>query len=488
MITTNTSSSHLQMSLMFSPSTNLQNLMLRRALLKKLSSQNPKLLSQLFNQQISFVKDSSRYKTAICSRRAGKSFALASYLLDIAIKNPNTFNPYIGLTRKSAKRIMWPIFKRITKDAGIKCQFKEADLEIHFENRSMIFLCGANDESTSENLRGNPYKLVCIDECASYRGHIDTLVDEILIPALVDNRGSMCLVGTPSPDFESYFYKATTDKRLGWSTHHWTMFDNPHIIDANEFIEDIKQKRGWSDDNPILLREYFGKWTKSLDDMIYRFNPLKNVYSELPKFKMNKVIGMDIGYNDGTAFVVLGFNIKESPNVYLLDCSLKTKLTTSEAQEHLLKLVREHNPISIVADSGALGKMIVEEMKQRTGLHINAAEKAGKMAFIELVNADLCAGKIKVDEEHAIIKEWNSLMKIKNAQGKLVEDPSVHNDISDAFLYAYRECHHYFHKEKVVSNIVPGSIEYYQQQENEMLKVISDKYKQQRLQEQDQWI
>lgn len=472
----NPSSSRSTTSLACTSSSKITQLKMLQALYSKLTSKHPSLRKQLFNKQVDFVKDTNRYKTAVCSRRAGKSFALATYLADTALTYPRTLNPYIGLTRKSAKRIMWPIFKRILTDSGIKCQFKEADLEIHFDNGSMIFLCGANDESTSENLRGNPYKLVCIDECASYRGHIDTLVDEILIPALVDHRGSMCLVGTPSPDFESYFYRATTDKKLGWSTHHWSLFDNPFITDAKEFIDDLKQKRGWTDDNPILLREYYGVWTRSLDDLVYKFNPLKNVFSELPSHKMNYVVGLDIGHNDATAFSVLGFNLDASPNVYLVESLRLTKAVVSDIQVHLLNFVAKYSPISVVADSGALGKMIVEELMQRTSLLINAAEKIGKMAFIEVMNSDLRAGKIKVAEDADVIEEWKSLMILKNAQGKMVEDPREKNDLSDSFLYAYRECKHYLHRDKT-PEVKYGTKEYFDKEEQRMLEEAERKHR-----------
>lgn len=429
------------------------------------------LFENLFQEQREFLEDKAKYKTAICSRRAGKSYLFATALLHSALSYEETFNPYISLTRKSARRIMWPILKKLNSKYNLKGQFKEADLEIEFPNRSTIFLCGANDENVAETLRGNPYKLVCIDECASYRGHIEYLIDEVIDPALMDHAGTLCLAGTPSADFESYFYKATTGRLPGWSKHTWTMFDNPFTPNAREFVEELKVRRGWTSDNPILLREYYGLWTRSSDDLVYAFNPLKNVYTELPKGELYYIIGFDIGYNDATAFSVIGFNFEISPNVYLIESIKHNKVTQTEIQILLQGLVAKYTPINIVADTGALGKMIVEEMKQRTGLMIESAEKQGKMAYIELMNADFIDGKIKVDEEHLIIQEWNSLLKVKNAQGKLVEDPTEANDLADSFLYAYRYCKHYFFKEKPVP-VKPGSAEFYALEEKKMFEQI----------------
>jgi len=184
-------------------------------------------MTGLFDQQVKFLKDESHFKIARCSRRAGKSYACARYLLNVAMGRPDANCVYLALTKKSAKRILWGLLKKMVKEAGTKATFLENDLAIEFQNGSFVYLLGANDETVAETLRGSPWDLVVIDEVASYRGHLEELIDENITPALIDHEGTVALIGTPSQDFSSFFYKA--DHSESWSHHSWTMFDNPFI-------------------------------------------------------------------------------------------------------------------------------------------------------------------------------------------------------------------------------------------------------------------
>lgn len=376
---------------------------------------------------------------------------------------------YIGLTRKSAKRIIWNVFKKLKARYALKFEMKEADLEIVFENGSQIFIYGANDEGVAETLRGNPYKKVVIDEVASYRGHITELIDDILIPALVDLRGTITLIGTPSADFASFFYAVTHGKEAGWAVHHWTMFDNPHIPDPQAFLDDLKKRRKWTDDNPKLLREYYGKWARSNDEFAYKFNPLINVYAELPKFKMEYVLGLDLGYNDATAVSILGFNREYSDEVYVVESVKQSKLIPSRMAKLVRQMAEKYDPIRMVADCGGLGKAIVEEMRQRHNLPLVMAEKNNKIAYIELMNSDMQEGKIKVSDDNPVIEEWYDVTLEKTSQGRVVENPAIPNDVSDSVLYAWRECKHFFHEPKK-EGPKPGTKEYFDKIEADIIK------------------
>jgi len=69
----------------------------------------------LFEQQLAFINDPSSFKTALCSRRAGKTYASCYYLIETASKHPDSLSAYIALTRTSAKRLMWMELKRANR-------------------------------------------------------------------------------------------------------------------------------------------------------------------------------------------------------------------------------------------------------------------------------------------------------------------------------------------------------------------------------------
>ena len=70
------------------------------------------LSRSLFKEQVDFIKDPSRRKAAICSRRSGKSYAAGRYLIQEALDCDNTVCVYIARTREAAKRILWTSLKQ----------------------------------------------------------------------------------------------------------------------------------------------------------------------------------------------------------------------------------------------------------------------------------------------------------------------------------------------------------------------------------------
>jgi len=418
----------------------------------------------LFAQQLAFVKDPATFKSGCCGRRAGKSWCCAVALYYAAMTTGNSISVYLALTRRSAKNIMWRLLKKIAQKYSLNVEWSETELVAKLVNGSEIWLFGANDETTAENLRGNPYKLVVFDECSSWRGHLENVVDEIIVPAVLDMSGSIALIGTPSADFMSLFYRAN-NKLQEYSRHHWDVRDNPHLNGA-KFIADLKRLKGWDDDNPILLREYFGKWVRSLSDNIYHYNPLRNSYSELPDFHLIKIMGIDLGYNDDDAIEVLGYNPEHTNKIYRVDGFKKNKLSIHDLALKIIEMRDRYQPSEIVMDEGALGKKIGEELRIRYHLPVSAADKAEKLTNIEFLNADLDAGNVLIREDSDLAQEWLNLGWADDSRKK--EDPRAANHSSDAFLYAYRKCRPYFYQTPVPA-FASNSEDYWRAEEKRML-------------------
>jgi hypothetical protein len=350
------------------------------------------------------------------------------------------------------------------QELGLEVQAAETDLILKFGNGSEIWLAGANQEDVAETLRGHSYRVVILDECASFRGHIDELIEEILEPALIDEDGELWIMGTPSWDFSSYFYKAN-HKPEEWDSFHWTLFDNPHIPNAQAWVDDLKRRRGWSDDNPILLREYFGLWIKTMEQMVYLFNPLRNVFSSLPNLQHN-VLGVDLGFEDKMAFSIVS-HAEHSPVAYVRHSEKHHHMLIHDVAQRIKKFQAEFEIHKVVIDEGGLGKSIAEELRQRYQINCQAAQKQNKRAYIELFNSELREGRILVAEDNPVVKEWNTL--IWDDESKKVEKPGLANDVSDATLYAWRESF-YYSEEPVIQKPKFGSAEFFDAEEKRMLE------------------
>jgi hypothetical protein len=395
----------------------------------------------LFEEQLAFINDPASFKTALCSRRAGKTYASCYYLIETASKYPDSLSAYIGLTRSSAKRLMWTELKKANRKYHIGMTFNNSELICTFPNGSQIVLTGANDEADIDKLRGSAYRLVILDEAASFGAHMEELVEEVLEPALIDHNGVLAMIGTPNAACAGMFFKATTDPRFGYSNHGWTILDNPHIPHAQEWLDKRMNQKGWDANHPVYLREWKGQWIRSDDSLVYKYNPDRNFYTELPHHEhdFDYILGVDLGYEDATAFVIGAYS-RDLPHFYVVDCYKQTKMLPSEIAERIQAYNEQYRFTSIVADTGGLGKSIVEEFRQRWALSIRAAEKRNKDSYIELMNSDLACGHIQVQKESPVVEEWKLLQWDEDRRK---EDSRFENHLSDACLYAWRESKHY---------------------------------------------
>jgi hypothetical protein len=434
-------------------------------LLKLLEFENQigSIYDRCFPKQREAALHPSKRKVIRCSRRAGKTELACYALIKNALAGPDGISLYIALTRKSAKRLIWGRLKRVLRELEIGFEASETELIVKLSNGSEIWLAGANQEDVAETLRGHAYRIVILDECASFRGHIDILIEEILEPATLDENGEIWIMGTPSWDFTSYFYKANHNPD-GWTSFFWTLFDNPHLPNAKEFVEQIKKRRGWSDDNPSLLREYGGRWIRSHENLVYHYNPLKNLYSELPEFAY-KFLGVDLGFEDKAAFSIVA-HAEHSKQAFVIHSEAHHRLLPFQIAERIDELMGEHDLTSIVIDEGGLGKSIAEEYRVRYQIPCKPAKKSEKRAYIEFFNSEMHEGKIQTFEDNPVIDQWQSLPW--HEDGK-IEKPGVPNDYADSILYAWRESLHFL-EDLPEAPPKPGSDEFYRQEEERILR------------------
>jgi hypothetical protein len=410
---------------------------------KRTGVKNFKLEDYCFDKQLVFIQDPSRFKTAVCSRRSGKTISCAADLMHTAQTQRGDV-AYITLNRVTAKRIIWRELLTINKNFGIGAKIDNSELTMTLPNGNVIYVSGAKDESEIEKFRGLSLRKVYIDEVQSFRSYISALVEDIIEPALTDYYGSLCLIGTPGPVPAGYFYEASMNK--SWSHHHWTMQQNPHIKiksgkDPLEIIQELAERRGLKIADPSIQREFFGQWIRDLDALVFKFDPIRNTTLEVPT-GLNYVMGIDIGWKDSDAIAVLGYDY-HSKNVYLVEEFIKNKLDISQLVDQVRRLQEKYGPQKLVMDAGALGKKIQMEILQRHSIHIEAAEKQRKMEFIKLLNDDLATGKLKALPSSRFAEDCNLVVwDYDNPTHPKISDV-YHSDINDAVLYAWRECQHY---------------------------------------------
>lgn len=444
-----------------------------------------------FKEQIAFINDEAQFKTAVCSRRSGKTIACAADLLDTALKFSNVVCLYITLKRINASRIIWPELLKINREYALGGEPNETHLSLKFPNGSVIYCSGAKDKSEIENFRGLALKKVYIDECQSFRPHIEELIDDVISKALFDYAGQLCLIGTPGMVPAGYFYDCA--RSSAWSHHAWTMFNNPYLErksgkPALTLIQDDCARMGVDITHAKVQRECYGRWVTDLDFLVFKYNAEKNHYADIDyKKDWEFVIGVDLGFDDADAIAVVGWH-KHQRIAYLIREEVKTKQGITELSEQIEALIKEFDPLKVVMDTGGLGKKIAEEMRRRYTLPIVAAEKTRKFEFIELLNDAMRTGRFfaKKDGRFAqdsMLVEWDR--DVKNPD-KLKVSEGYHSDICDAVLYAFRESLHWLTDPAPVK-LVPLTPPWYDAQIKEMEQAALDRLKDEQLQNDDMW-
>ena len=415
------------------------------AAIKKLRQERRiNLLSSLFPRQLECIGHASKKKAALCTRRAGKSYGAGSLMFQVASEHPGAVIPYIALTRGSAKNIMWPVLTKIIARQKIDCRLKESDLEIVMANGATIRLLGADQENFIDRLRGGAYPLAVIDEAQAFREHLKTLIDDVLEPAMLDYDGVILMLGTPGPVGVGYFWEATHLGKHGFTVFKWSVLDNPYLPNAREFIERRKRDNGWTDDNPTYRREWLGEWVEDPDALVYKYTE-KNDYDDLPEgYDWTRILAVDYGFNDQTTFGICQYN-RHMPDVWVPHAEGHSGWTPTIIAGRLKQIIETYRPAKIIADTGALGKMITEEMIRHYGIPMHAAEKKEKKTWISFMNGAFQDNTLHI---HRSLTDLKSQLRGLAKDDKGNEDPRLPNDLTDCVIYGFRECRAYLHQPK----------------------------------------
>lgn len=445
-----------------------------------------KLEDYCFDKQIAFINDPAPFKTAVCSRRAGKTVACAAHLITAARSKSGVVCLYITLSRNNAKKIIWPELVQINETFNLGGKTNESELSIKFPNGSVIYCSGAKDQKEIEKFRGLAIYLCYIDESQSFRPYIANLVDEVISKALFDYNGTLCLTGTPGPVPSGFFYDCANSPE--WSHHGWTLFENPWIErksgkSAKELVDRELKRKGVGHDDPTIQRECYGKWVTDHNALVFKYDSKRNHYDPRdPRHhspvRSRFVIGVDLGFDDADAIAVIRYN-EALKAAYLEEELVKNKQGITELVAQISELANKYQPDKIVMDTGGLGKKIAEEITRRYSIMIEPAEKHRKFEFIELLNDAMRTEKFFASKDSRFAQdcsllEWDRDPERNNEKPKIRD--GYHSDILDAACYAFRESYHWLY---VDPRPIPqrGTDAWFNKEEEEIQREIEERIK-----------
>ena len=386
------------------------------------------------DKQLAFVRDKSDRIAVLAGRRSGKSHGVCVRLLRACRMHPGETVAAIALSRGKAWQIYGSALERIGRNLGIKLERKtiEGQLSIVTPWGSRIWIAGCANTAEVEKFRGDRLAAVAIDECDSMRAYLQPLVEDSVGPALEDLGGWLSLSGTPGAIPDGYFWQATTGQHIDWSVHRFDVRDNTYMPSPDDIL--AKAQRRLPD--ATYRREWLGEWVRDDDALIYHYDAQRNGCRVADVQAAHTVIGIDLGYVDSCAWVVLKYTPGDAHR-YIVECKQEAGLPPSRAAAYTEQLMRKYPGAILVADVGGLGKGYATEWAYRYGIHVSAADKQGKAGYTSMMAGDLLNGSLKVDPYTCseLLNEWQLLQWNEDRTN---HDERCANHLSDAALYAWR--------------------------------------------------
>lgn len=422
------------------------------------------MLAGLFPTQRAMVSSEARRIVTCTGRRGGKTHALTTRAVRAAQRHPKTTIPVFERTQTcAASRVFWRALQDLNERFSLQVHFHHSLYIATLTNGAEIIIVGADTADAADKARGGHYPEAIIDEAGTFRAHIlEYLLQDVLSAALFDHGGTLVMSGTPGQVLSGPFYEAChpeAGKPVEYERHHWTALDNLHIpYDRPEPAEpysdteraalrlaELERELGvpWAERHLALAwkrREWLGEWVVDNTRCAYRIGAHNVVRrSDAPEALWSRPeryvwgLGLDLGYNDPTAFVVEAVS-RESGERWVVESYEQTQLTPSAVAAHVERLRTRFRFAYIVADTGGYGKGPAAEMAStRWNIPIIAAAKRGKEAHRTFCNGDLASGRTRVVAEanRDLIADLQTLRL--NEEGK--EDERDANHLPDAFLY-----------------------------------------------------
>ena len=158
--------------------------------------------------------------------------------------------------------------------------------------------------------------MVIIDEVQT-QVNLMYLLDTVIKPTTADYEDSqIILLGTP-PRINGTAIEKIWNEYEGWKHYSWDMLRNPYIHDVKGILKSICQEKGITEDAPFIQREYFGKWVRDVEALVFKDY---KTYKEIPAdfIPTDIVLGVDFGFEDYNAVVSLAYN-RNTKQAFIID-------------------------------------------------------------------------------------------------------------------------------------------------------------------------
>ena len=373
--------------------------------------------------------DATRFKIVAAGRRTGKSRLAAWLLIVNALDAGKGHVFYVAPTQGQARDIMWQTLLELGNPVIVSSHIN--NLQIKLINGATISLKGAD---RPETMRGVSLKFLVMDEYADMKPEV---FEQILRPALADQKGNALFIGTPmgrNHFYELYQY-AELDDDPTYKAWHFTSYDNP-LLDEDEINVAKKSMSSYA------FRQEFMASFEARGSEMFKEDWVK--FGETPEYG-DYYIAIDLaGFEevnkqrtknsklDETAIAVVKVNDNGHWHVENI---VHGRWELSETARKIFEVVRDYRPIGIGIEKGIARQAVMSpltDMMKRYGMFFRVDE----LTHGNKKKTDRVMWALQGRFENGFITlskgEWNSRFLDQLFQ---FPDPLTHDDLVDALAY-----------------------------------------------------
>lgn len=290
-----------------------------------------------------FIKTKYRFIVACLSRRTGKTL-ISNALGLITALEPDT-DVLIMSPNYNLSGISYELQRKFIKSFGLEVLRDNAkDRLIELTNGSSIRMGSVNQVDSTV---GRSYKLIIFDEAAlTTKG--ESAFNVALRPTL-DRVNSKCIfISTPRGKnwFYEFYMRGFSSETTQWASIHSDYHENPRVLESDILEARITMSKS------EFAQEYLAEFSE-LQGTVYKLNTdciVANLTETLDPAKYDVIMGVDIGFRDATAAVVLFVDLDDHL-AYVVDTYSASGKTTGQYAEGIKALDEKYSVDYIFVDS-----------------------------------------------------------------------------------------------------------------------------------------
>ena len=378
-------------------------------------------------QQKAWVSD-TRFLVIAAGRRTGKTRLAAWKLIVKALEATKGNVFYVAPTQGQARDIMWQTLLELAQEVIVSAHIN--NLQIKLINGATISLKGAD---RPETMRGVSLYYLVMDEYADMKPEV---FEQILRPALADQKGGALFIGTPMG--RNHFYELYKYAELGddesYKAFHFTSYDN-ELLDADE-INLAKKSMSSYAFRQEFMASFEARGSEMFKEEWVKFGETPDVGDyyiaiDLAGFELvNKKRSKNSRLDESSIAVA-----KVNEDGWHIENIIYGRWDLAETARKIFEAVRDYRPISVGIERGisqqAVMSPLTDLMKQNSRFFVVEQLTHGNRKKTDRIMWAL-QGRFENGQITLGKGEWNTRFMDQLFQ---FPDPLTHDDLVDSVAY-----------------------------------------------------